>query len=857
MKLSASLQFNQGAASYGNNPGNLLVTWYDINNNPITDNIGNEVNDGSGGEWKPSSGNFVAPSGAAYFTLGVIAYRNNSNATWADSFAWDYNFKYAAVLTQPGVNYTASETIPCRITITKDGTSNVASVSYYVMTETAGVFDNPVLLATLTDEPYAFNAPAMSVGTYAIYAVVTLDNGLAITTNSRTFTVGAAPTPNTKEYKASNSYTYVVGEGILGLGAGLPSTAIVTGVEVDLTYSLDVLVRSKDAGITNPEQFTSSVVFSTVTGGVFETILMSKASGQYSVIGSPTTSNVVIEQSDFSIIEDGIADGSYRWTVYRKDTTETVTVGGEELAFNAEGMSAVDFLDYALGVRFYPTLGTKPAYAAEGDACIRVKINTWKVKVYFDAGSVEYYFASPDKTQVIKGTLVAYNVNDGNFKNGDASGVLQLSPELEIMLGTQSYIGDDWTIHSQYPPTDKNQIGEVADLSPPNAGVGMEYNGLPTQQQVYDNRSRYVFITANFYGDINLESIYGANGHGRGFAYNGEDFYKIQTLADIEKDKPRHVAFHHTHLALGYQDGRVDISVVGEPYNFNGEDGASSWATGDSVAGLQPLAGMMLGVFGKKSITGISGTTVDNFATQTLVAKLGAVEYTVTDMGFPVYANAYGIYTLAQTTDYGDFLGNPLSQSVSPWLRPRLIRKATSDKEVVVAWPVRSKNQYKLAFSDGYVLSMTMNYGTQQAPTFSKQKYFITEEGVDYSDVSFYEYPSIYPIAISSELDDGGEERIHVAHRWDVEVVPPVIDAMIVSFRNGIMDLDDYSNAPDWFTQEEFILNIGEDGYFVEWLPESNHWSSQVLPSEGGQEVQGTITQNGQTTQVVASWVWT
>src|SRR5574343_1378598 len=103
-----------------------------------------------------------------------------------------------------------------------------------------------------------------------------------------------------------------------------------------------------------------------------------------------------------------------------------------------------------------------------------------------------------------------------------------------------------------------------------------------------------------------------------------------------------------------------------------------------------------------------------------------------------------------------------MSQQVSPWLRPRLIRSSNSEREVVVAWPVRSKNQYKLAFADGYVLTMTMNYGTQQTPTFSKQKYFLFEDAI-YSPE--WSYPSIVPAAISSELDDSGEERIHVANK--------------------------------------------------------------------------------------------
>lgn len=799
----------------------------------------------------------AAPPDSAYVSV-VGSMNTSASATvstiYMDNFSWNYNTASGAEvrLTSPNVTtYSTEDTIPYRIESTLATGVTITSVSYYYMTLVSGEYINPTLVTTIpSSDSFSYNAPAMPAGQYGAYALVTLSNGAVITTNSRLFTVGAAVI-NTKEYKASNSYTYLVGESLIGLGGGLPSTAIVTGVETEFNYSLDILVRAKDKTITDPSQATPSVVFSTVTGGVFETTLMSKAAGQYTVVGSPTTSNVSITQSDFSVVENGIADGTYRWTVYRADTSETVTVGGEDSVFNVDNLSAADFLEYAVGVRFYPTLGTKPDYADEGDACIRVKINSWKIKVFFDAGSVEYYFASPDKTQVIKGTLIAYNVTSGNFKNSDAAGVMQLDPNLEIIDGTQSWIGADWTIHSNYPPANNNQIGTVSEIG--STGVGMEYNSLPGQDEVFNNRSRYVFITANFYGDINLESIYGVNGVGRAFAYNGENFYKIYTQPDPVKDRPRHVAFHHTHLALGFTEGRVDISVVGEPHNFDGAEGASSWAIGDSVTGLQPLAGMILGVFGRKSIVGISGTTLDNFATQTLSAKLGAVEYTVTDMGFPVYANAYGVYTLAQTTDYGDFLGNPLSQPVSPWLRPRLIRKSTSDKEVVVAWPVRSKNQYKLAFADGNVLSMTLNYGTQQSATFSKQKYFITDSSVSYEGLSLYDYPSIYPIAISSELDDGGEERIHVAHRWSSEENSSVIGVLI---SNGLLTLPNLSNLPAWFIPAtDFTIEMLGQTYSATWNTEDSRWDVTPNLAGGGENISGVLSQGMYSSAAEVTWV--
>ena len=88
--------------------------------------------------------------------------------------------------------------------------------------------------------------------------------------------------------------------------------------------------------------------------------------------------------------------------------------------------------------------------------------------------------------------------------NGDASGVMQLASDLEIVLGISRTIQDDWTIHSAYPPTDGNQIGVV--------NADMSYNGLPSYGEVTANRSRYQFISANFYGDLSYDSIYGVNG---------------------------------------------------------------------------------------------------------------------------------------------------------------------------------------------------------------------------------------------------------------------------------------------------------------------------------------------------------
>lgn len=711
-QITASGMVNQGASAAGNAGACVKLYWYDEDQNLIGNNEGNMVSSASGGSWKISSVTATAPDNTVFVKIGGRGYRNSENFTLhMDNMVWDLQHNRTVTLSSPINGTTYQEGSVVQLAVNIAGTSpGVTSVTYKYGVTTIG---------TSSVAPYTLNSSTIPVGVQSITAEVLLTDGSTITSPASSITITATPA-TTREFKASNAYTYLVMENFSGLSANMPSTALVTGVEVLCDYNLQALIRAKDLNVDDPALANEQVLFDIVNTGVIEVALFDRNGTDYTAVGAPVTATIDVTRSDFTIAETGTSENK-KW-VTMSGAAASKTVGDDTARFGQDPIAASDFVEKAIGLRFYPTLGAKPSYADSGDACLRFLLNSLRVRVYFDAGSAEYYFASPDKTQVIKGELVHSYVETGSLSSGDATGVLQLRPTLEIMDGTQTYIGGDWTIHAAYPPTDDNQIADVAAVGG-DSDLGMAYNGLPSYTATTANRSRYLFITTNFYGDLDLNSIYGVNGVGRAFAFNGEDFYKIATTPEADKDQPRHVANHQGHLALGFGEGRVDISVVGQPYNFDGKLGASSWAIGDKVTGLLPLTGTILGVFGSKSVWGISGTTVDNFSTQTVSPNIGAVEYTVTDMGNPVYANAYGIYTLSQTQQYGDYLGTPMSQDISPWLRPRLVRKISSNKEVVAAWPVRSKNQYRLAFSDGYVLSMTLN--GQTVPTFSFQKYFL------------------------------------------------------------------------------------------------------------------------------------
>lgn len=353
-----------------------------------------------------------------------------------------------------------------------------------------------------------------------------------------------------------------------------------------------------------------------------------------------------------------------------------------------------------------------------------------------------YYLT--DGVNIFSCDLVSYFVPDvgGSFTTNNAAGTLQIR-NIQLVSGTWDVIDNTYDLHSANPPTAPNKVADITST--------MAINGLPSAIELIEAFSKIEFVNNNFYGDDAWEGMYGVTGAGRAFYYDEDLFASIYTQTDSTKDIPRHVSVHHQHLMLGFPSGSIQISVIGEPSNFLGLDGASEFALGDAVTGLLPLNGTTTAVFCRQSIRGISGSNVDNFVDQTLSPNVGCLEYTLANMGVPVFCDHSGIKTLEQSEKYGDFVGRPLSYKVNRLLRPRLSRvsgSVSSQYAPVMALPVRSKNQYRLYFADGLVLTMTMLEGGE--PEFTTQ-YPLRPDSVTASFVIF---------AGSSVIDGRGIERL-------------------------------------------------------------------------------------------------
>lgn len=449
-------------------------------------------------------------------------------------------------------------------------------------------------------------------------------------------------------------------------------------------------------------------------------------------------------------------------TIFYDNTAPTqpdvyLTFGGPKNLFGmtADNIKAIMDTDFGFAVQPWVT-------STAGNRIGEVDVFYVTAKVYYTVTVSGYYFWNG--TDDVTGKVTNYNVESGTWEKGDAKGTMQIIDVVPVGSGNRRAImaGDEmWT-----EPQGKGL--KIADID-----SNMSMAGLDPLQVLLENKSRYEIITANFYPNAEWEAFYGVSGGSSAFSYDGFYFKRIYGVPDPTIDKPRHIAFHQFHLALGYPSGSVELSASGDPFNFNGVDGAVEIGVGDPVTGLVRMNGTTLGVFCEKSIHGIVGTSADNFSRQILSPYEGAIEYTLLDMGHPVYCSYRGMSIFDQTAAYGDFSGSRLSIQVSPWLLPRIqgtispLGEVAASSGPVVAIASRTRNQYRLYFGDGYRLTMTL-VGTQQQPQFT-----IQAEGLyDTIDAGFDFNAWMVPRAEASFVDETGAERIFIAHYSSAKVPP-------------------------------------------------------------------------------------
>jgi hypothetical protein len=346
-------------------------------------------------------------------------------------------------------------------------------------------------------------------------------------------------------------------------------------------------------------------------------------------------------------------------------------------------------------------------------------------------------------SSVFSATLVSYYIVSGTLAGGDAVGHLQFGNLVKIS-GPATLPGDNYNVYVNTTYTEPNRICAV--------NGAFTAQTLPGRAQLQERASRYQLFDNNFYATEGLGAVFGVSGASRPFYFNTQYFAYIFTQP-TESVFARHISKISDSLAVGYPDGRVTVSVPGEPWNYSGQDGAYEAGFGHPCRGLLQLQGDTLAVFTSKGVYAIQGTTVDNFVPRTLSPKVGTIEYTVEQLVDAIFVSPSGVMTLSQTDKYGDFAGEPVSYKVNPLLR----KKTSKEGSIVAATVVRNKNQYRVFSADGRIFTFTLREGKGFEPT--TQTYYVgRQSNLDSAGREFI------PMALSSVLDENGEEYVLASH---------------------------------------------------------------------------------------------
>ncbi len=421
----------------------------------------------------------------------------------------------------------------------------------------------------------------------------------------------------------------------------------------------------------------------------------------------------------------GLAAGSWHSAACPQNAAFQVTYAGTSTDMWGETLTPAVVNSSSYGFKFKAVGGTT--------AAARASVDSVEIEVHYESTPEEKVYLWDDAAGQDIGYITVLDavVQSGDWATNDAVGYFRIS---------------DWTITEVPSGTELwsmtgGAVGGGVLIAVATGGVSVP--ALPGSALLEVERSKYQMISYNFFASEDQNAIYGCSGAGQAFWYDGQTLDFISTGVDMDVDKPRHLAPHENRLHLGYLWGEVYASGV-TPTSFDSAtDVAASYGFGDKITGLMPAAGKALAVFTESTVNvllgakqGFAEAALETVDQQVVNHKVGAIEYTVQSIGNrPIFATFRGIETLETMDQYSDFFTAPLSYDVSPWLLERLQTAAAESptgKSVINSVVVRNKNQYRLFFADGWVLTLTY-VGPEKTPQNTTQQYWFNSDRVEYA----------------------------------------------------------------------------------------------------------------------------
>lgn len=230
---------------------------------------------------------------------------------------------------------------------------------------------------------------------------------------------------------------------------------------------------------------------------------------------------------------------------------------------------------------------------------------------------------------------------------------------------------------------------------------------------------KYRAITHNFFGVSNRIRMYVANGVGRAFEWDGSVLAPIVTGVTTSLDMPKFVGVVGGHLFLGYQGGSLQFSSTGKPLEWIANTGAGEIGLGEDLTGFKSNTKTTAIITGRNRVAYVSGSSLADFAVQSVSEDSGAIEDTLEVVGSPLLLDNIGVRDLQAVDAFGNWRIGTTTQLVEPLIRA----KRESNVFPVGTLRVRSRDLYRLFYSDGSAVSIY--FGRSQPECTSLQLGFV------------------------------------------------------------------------------------------------------------------------------------
>jgi hypothetical protein len=496
------------------------------------------------------------------------------------------------------------------------------------------------------------------------YDLIRLNGGLDQVTPTLSLPPGVARRAANFECSITGGYTRIAGYERFD-GHASPSAAV---------YNLLVCAITGTIAVGNTIVGVSSAATGKVIARADNDVIITRQTGTFTAGESLTVSSTTVGTITTvqGISADGLLDATYRGLAadnYRTD------------------ISAVPGSGSVLGVSYYNGV----CYA-------------WRNNVGATA-SIMYKSSSSGWTAVTLGKILTFDtglveIADGVTLTGQTSGATGVVARTVLESGS-------WAAHDAVgqlvlsSTTGTFSVGENLRIG---ATTYAHATSVATQIALAPS-GRYETVIANFGGGTANYKMYGCDGKNNAFEFDGTTYVPIRTGMTV--DTPNHVVFHKQHLFLAF-GASLQFSALGYPYQWDPLLGAGEIAMNGAITNLLVLPGNQssgaLGVYTRQDTSVLYGTSSSTFQLSAFNTGTGAYAYTAQNLDQSYVLDDRGVISMSTSLNFGNFVPASLTMNLRPFIQ--------AHRDLAVGSSVnRDKGQYRIFFSDGTALYLTIMNG--------------------------------------------------------------------------------------------------------------------------------------------------